>query len=68
MNTECRFWRDDDDGGSPCRELTRNGRTHCEAHREQELQRLWRRREDARRARDLAEQDYMTYLSEGYSL
>lgn len=49
-----------------CNKLTLNGRTHCEQHREQELRRLWLLREDRRRARDLAERDYLTYLSEGY--
>lgn len=65
MNTDCQWYRDDD-GGTCCGEPTVRGRTHCEAHREIRATQLFRKREQARRAAETAEQDYFFYLQEGY--
>lgn len=51
---------------APCGAPTLRGRTHCEAHREEELRRLDRRRQQTKRDFEGADMEYHSYLSEGY--
>lgn len=65
MNTTCKFWYDDDDGGRACAEPTKHGRTHCHVHRAEEIRRLSKIKNDRRRAYEVAEQMFNAYFSEG---
>lgn len=65
MNTSCKWWRDDDDGGTACGQPTKNGRTHCHFHRVEELKRLSQAKVRARVAYEAAEKAHADYFHEG---
>jgi hypothetical protein len=69
MNASCLFWNDfDNDDEGPCGKPTTHGRTHCHAHRAEEIKRLSQAKARAREAYEAAEKAFDVYFREGTGL